>query len=232
MKSKLIYLYYYLDGIKKQNMGFAVLTQKSKLWQIQICISKLERIYSGQANLEIYNGEKWNVIDTYPVENGKINITVEVPYYSESIRIALTDHKWLQTERMSTDSFMVHMKRVEEEGKEEKKEDKEDKDVLIDIYPTCHPFRNEEIFYSLEPEKIQEIPGLEEMCENSFLMHGFYNYRHIIVKKNEDCTYLLGVPGTYYEREQKVANMYGFSQFRSVNKDKRIGDFGYYFAIK
>lgn len=72
--------------------------------------------------------------------------------------------------------------------------------------------------------------------QNTFLLHGFYNYGHVLVSKN-----LLGVPGNYYEREKQVAAMFGFDTFvlaKQINmtdddfsqNDRTFqeGDYGYY----
>lgn len=78
----------------------------------------------------------------------------------------------------------------------------------------------------------------ERYGQNSFLLHGFYNYKHLIATKE-----LLGVPGNYYDKEKQVAAMFGFHGFLPVKEleqflsggtvytDRQItpGTFGYYF---
>ena len=61
-------------------------------------------------------------------------------------------------------------------------------------------------------------------------MHGYYNYRHLILfrKKDDSNEYWLGVPGIYHEREKMAARMFGFEKFESANKDYKTGDLGYY----
>lgn len=94
-----------------------------------------------------------------------------------------------------------------------------------------------------EPEELQsgfrkiiELGVLEEemlfrsYLHNSFLLHGYYNYGHLVLdERNGESR--LGVPGNYYEREQMVAAMFGFPDFEPAGKEKiQTGTFGYYFT--
>lgn len=47
-----------------------------------------------------------------------------------------------------------------------------------------------------------------ELYYNSFLLHGFYQYHHLIMGKD-----FIGVPGNYYPREGMAARMMGFPYF-------------------
>ena len=94
-----------------------------------------------------------------------------------------------------------------------------------------------------EPEELQtgfrkiiELGVLEEemlfrtYLHNSFLLHGYYNYGHLVLdERNGESR--LGVPGNYYEREQMVATMFGFPDFEPAGREKiQTGTFGYYFT--
>ena len=94
-----------------------------------------------------------------------------------------------------------------------------------------------------EPEELQtgfrkiiELSVLEEemlfrtYLHNSFLLHGYYNYGHLVLdERNGESR--LGVPGNYYEREQMVATMFGFPDFEPAGREKiQTGTFGYYFT--
>jgi hypothetical protein len=105
---------------------------------------------------------------------------------------------------------------------------KEDKwEQILSIYPKIHPYGDERVYVKLEPkdflilqEKYQPLTG------NSFLLHGFYNYRYVILGKENG--YYLGVPGVYYEREKMVALMFGFEAFECEGGNAESGKFGYY----
>ncbi|MDD2959690.1 MAG: hypothetical protein PHR92_14435 [Lachnospiraceae bacterium] len=51
---------------------------------------------------------------------------------------------------------------------------------------------------------------------NNFLMRGFYGYRHLLLGKLEDGTYLLGVPGLYMPQQACIARSFGFPEFKTV----------------
>ena len=52
-----------------------------------------------------------------------------------------------------------------------------------------------------------------ELYYNSFLLHSFYQYRHLLLGKN-----FLAVPGYFYEREAIAAKMMGFPYFIEAAK--------------
>lgn len=101
-------------------------------------------------------------------------------------------------------------------------------------YQTVHPFGDQRIFLSigLKDFVILQAP-FQKLVNNSFLLHGFYNYRHLILGPDkelgggENIRYYLGVPGTYFEREKMVAVMFGFEGFE-CDGAVEIGKFGYY----
>lgn len=103
---------------------------------------------------------------------------------------------------------------------------------LNSIYPHIHPFRDAREFLSVGPE---DFVVLRERCyqmtHNSFLLHGYYNYRHLVLMRQEtpeQVRYYIGVPGNFYEREKQVARMFGFESFEGTREPAWEGDFGYY----
>ena len=103
---------------------------------------------------------------------------------------------------------------------------------LSSIYPHIHPFRDAREFLSVGPE---DFVVLRERCyqmtHNSFLLHGYYNYRHLLLLRQDtagQAKYYIGVPGNFYEREKQVARMFGFESFEGTREPAWEGDFGYY----
>lgn len=83
------------------------------------------------------------------------------------------------------------------------------------------------MYVKLEPKDFIILSSkYQHLVNNSFLLHGFYNYRHIILGKEGD--YYLGVPGVFYEREKMVALMFGFEAFECGSREPESGEFGYY----
>jgi len=101
------------------------------------------------------------------------------------------------------------------------------------MYTTVHPFYEKEKgeYISLRPKDFVILcEKYQSLVNNSFLLHGYFNYRHIILGKVQEerkNKYYIGVPGTLHEREKKVAVMFGFEKFLGV-KSEENGSFGYY----
>ena len=70
---------------------------------------------------------------------------------------------------------------------------------------------------------------------NSFLLHGFFNYRHIILgemQENGKKAYCIGVPGVFANQERIMASMFGFPEFRTAKMaEYKTGNFGYWYRI-
>lgn len=105
---------------------------------------------------------------------------------------------------------------------------KEDKwEQILSSYENIHPYGDERVYVKLEPKDFVILQSkYQHLVNNSFLLHGFYNYRYIILGKEQD--YYLGVPGVFYEREKMVAQMFGFEAFECPGGNVRGGEFGYY----
>lgn len=136
-------------------------------------------------------------------------------------------------------------------------------DVILDdkweqlcrMYPVVHPYEDEREYISIQPKDFVVMTGdYQHLANNSFLLHGFYNYRHIILgrepleeadgdgtakgaekekanqgkKREKYGNFYLGVPGVYYEREKMVALMFGFEAFECCGGRAEPGKFGYY----
>ncbi len=103
-------------------------------------------------------------------------------------------------------------------------------------FPRMYPFEDNEIAWCvrIEPQDIGLFP-MEAwiLGNNSFLLHGYYSYRHLIFARINDKNgfgYILGVPGIYHNREKFMAKMFGFENFKCVKrKAQRTGEFGYWY---
>lgn len=103
---------------------------------------------------------------------------------------------------------------------------------LWKIYPHTRPFQDEREYLSLRPEDFVILhSGSYRLAQNSFLLHGYFNYEHLIltqVPQRNGKQYYIGVPGNFYEKEKQVAVMYGFGSFECKREPAKEGDFGYY----
>lgn len=103
---------------------------------------------------------------------------------------------------------------------------------LSHTYPVIHPFGDEREYLSVAPKDFVVLrQEYQKMVHNSFLLHGYYNYKHLIlgrVPEKEGWRYYLGVPGNFYNREKMVAEMFGFEAFEGEKMPAEPGDFGYF----
>ena len=110
---------------------------------------------------------------------------------------------------------------------EEIQEDKWEQ--ILATYETIHPYGDGRVYVKLEPKDFVIMQGkYQHLVNNSFLLHGFYNYRYLILGKEQGKEYYLGVPGVFYEREKMVALMFGFEAFDCEGGNTSPGGFGYY----
>lgn len=89
---------------------------------------------------------------------------------------------------------------------------------------------------TIKPQDIGLLPREEWIYgSNSFLLHGYYNYRYLILARLNNpegkARYLLGVPGHYLSNEKYMASMFGFTNFVLAKKQPpRDGRFGYWYT--
>jgi hypothetical protein len=96
---------------------------------------------------------------------------------------------------------------------------------------------DDDYFYDcmeVTPDRVRELVGEDGICDNSFVMHGFYTYRHLlfgkVAKNNSGTEYFIGVPGMYSNRERYLATMFGFCNFRKSHRSDYANPyFGYWY---
>ncbi|SFS02674.1 DUF6128 domain-containing protein [Anaeromicropila populeti] len=106
---------------------------------------------------------------------------------------------------------------------------------IIETYPEISKFPKKDfkVCVKMEPRDIGVFP-IETwiLANNSFLLHGYYNYRHImfgVLVTSGELQYVIGVPGIFHNREQMMAGMFGFDRFKSIKGgNPAVGDFGYW----
>jgi len=103
---------------------------------------------------------------------------------------------------------------------------------LSSYYPKIHPFGDRREYLSITPRDFVVLSGkYHNPVHNSFLLHGYYNYGHVVLAKlreGQEDVYYLGVPGVYFDREKQAALMFGFEGFEADCDKITDGGFGYY----
>lgn len=93
------------------------------------------------------------------------------------------------------------------------------------------------IYEKIARQNISRFPRKEwRIANNSFLLHGYHNYHHLLYIEEDGKTWL-GVPGVFHEKEEVVAKAFGFPEFRRLtdadlkleeNEKNTYEDFGYW----
>ena len=110
-------------------------------------------------------------------------------------------------------------------------------DILFNTKDKLELFSDDEIFdcVEIDPTDISKLPKEAwRLINNSFLNHGYFNFRHIILARKENPEgengLVLGVPGVYNRRERMTACMFGFDKFKfSMRSDVHMNHFGYWY---
>lgn len=103
---------------------------------------------------------------------------------------------------------------------------------LWDIYPHICPFEDDREYLTLGLQDFVLLPErFYRLIGNSFLLHGYYNYGHIVLIRAFNrgrVQYYLGVPGNYYYEEKRAAVLFGFGHFECKGHSAEDGEQGYY----
>ncbi len=93
------------------------------------------------------------------------------------------------------------------------------------------------VYEKIQRQDLSRLPRKEwKIANNSFLLHGYYNYHHLLyIEENDEIR--IGVPGIFHEKEQLAANSFGFTEFVRLTNDEieleeyeknTYEDFGYW----
>lgn len=106
-----------------------------------------------------------------------------------------------------------------------------------EIEPEDYIDKSNRRYEKISRKDLARLPRREwRLANNSFLLHGFYNYHHLLyIEEGENCW--IGVPGIFHEKEQAAARAFGFPQFYRITggtlelsseETDSIEDFGYW----
>ena len=92
-------------------------------------------------------------------------------------------------------------------------------------------------YTKIRRQELSRLPRCEwKLANNSFLLHGYYNYHHLILIDETESMWL-GVPGVYHQKEARAAEAFGFATFVRISETEmvweegeknRSDDFGYW----
>ncbi len=103
---------------------------------------------------------------------------------------------------------------------------------LRSIYPSVRPFGDDREYLRISPGDFVILKDRSyRLANNSFLLHGYFNYKHLILHRSArqgETLYFVGVPGNFYDKEKEVAILFGFESFECAREPAKEGDYGYY----
>ena len=110
-----------------------------------------------------------------------------------------------ETENLEEEQPEKKEQETVEESSEKKDLKKDDRDIDL------QNFRRQ--IMKIQRGEISILPRCEwKLANNNFLLHGYYNYRHLVLI-DEGNQLKLGVPGINHEREARAAATFGFPEF-------------------
>lgn len=203
------YLYEYNDGKRIRNIGFMKMDNQMDQCTIRIYARPLDEVKG--ILLQRPDGEMY--IGTW-----------------EEILQGIVVPTTLTT--ISAEPKAPEQPQVFEVPKESTLEQQEDAETIEDYIPP-----NNITFEKIKRQDLSRLPRKEwRLANNSFLLHGFYNYHHLLYIEEEGNVWI-GVPGIYHDKERQAANMFGFTEFRrhvdvavelAENERDNYEDFGYW----
>ena len=108
--------------------------------------------------------------------------------------------------------------------------------LILENYPVMTPFAGDDTTrcVRLDLKDLRLLPRqFWYLGNNSFLLHGFFNYRHLILGLTETSggkRWFLGVPGVFQNPERVMAALFGFPEFRCEKSAPiKTGEFGYWY---
>ncbi len=235
------YLYEYQNGKRVRNIGFMKIEKQMDKYLIQIYAKNVDDIQGILFQKD--NGEKyvggWEA-EMLPVEE---EITTEAMPQPQTIEQDIPQDTQEQPAfsqmQAPTDNMQTPKGQREGlQGLEERLQEQQIAPILpeqeeIDSYI---PPRNV-TYEKISRQDISRFPRKEwRVANNSFLLHGYHNYHHLLCIEEDGKTWL-GVPGVFHEKEEVAAKAFGFPEFRRLtdvdlkleeNEKNTFEDFGYW----
>lgn len=172
-------------------------------------------------------------VDNFVLEEDKESTKVDYIEKEQEIHavtVAEEEEKNYETEVELKKEQEVHTASVAEKAKSHWEQ-------LCSNYTKMQAFEDEPNIISLKINlrDIERLPKKNwPLVNNSFLLHGYYSYRYLILanldpEQNKD--YVIGIPGIFHPNEKFVATMFGFEYFKPAKKSNILaGQFGYWYT--
>ena len=210
------YLYEYESGKRVRNLGFMKVEKQMDKSVIQIYAKQVDEVKGIQFQRE--DGSTYFATwEMTPEETPSVETPMETPMKTPMETSMETPSR--------TPAPANIVPQVEEMDQEEVEE------VAAYIPSTLKRYEK------IQRQDLSRLPRKEwRLANNSFLLHGFYNYHHLLYIEEGEKTWI-GVPGIFHEKEKAAANAFGFTEFQrltdmeielSDEEKNTYEDFGYW----
>ena len=267
MKRFVTYLYECERGNKSKNVGFIRVNIRGEETTMEVYIRNLLRgADAGKLYALIYKEALLGVeLGNIRVENSQSDMRIVIQTSNimeralsihdvEGIGIRLDSGAYIAScwkdafaEEITRGEFVVEEEIAEKEIVEEVEERQAEQPLVAaqDSPMTKEIVRDgpNAIYEKIDLSQIRDLPSPNwHLATNSFLVHGFWNYGYLVLKKNVEAgeTLLsLGVPGIFEKPEAVMAMLFGFPEFEAIssevnpkekNQEAEAGTFGCWFV--
>lgn len=267
MKRFVTYLYECERGNKSKNVGFVRVNIRGEETSMEVYIRNLMRnVDMGRLYALVYKEMLCGVeLSDIKLENGQSDTCIKMQTSNimerefsindiEGIAIRLDSGVYIAScwkdeyaEEITRGEFVVEEEIAEKEIVEEVEEQQVEQPLVAaqDSPMTKEIVRDgpNAIYEKIDLSQIRDLPSPNwHLATNSFLVHGFWNYGYLVLKKNVEAgeTLLsLGVPGIFEKPEAVMAMLFGFPEFEAIsseinekekNQEAEVGTFGYWFV--
>ncbi len=222
------YLYEYQNGQRVRNAGFVKVEEREQSPAVSIHGKGLNLTGKETLKLYIFYMDEnvcrgiWqgDIVDVNPALNYRLIFTKEDTGRPENydqiegIILVMSGDRKLAATWNDMEVNVDAMKLWDEEPEQETEIILEE-EMQMDTYIT--PSRPQ--FEKISRRDIARLPRCEwRLANNSFLVHGYHNFHHLILMEDED-GFWLGVPGIFHEKEERAAGAFGFPRFLPVEEE-------------
>lgn len=223
------YLYEYENGQRARNLGFMKVDKQMDKTVIQIYAKQLDDISGIQFQRE--DGSRY--FATWEEEGEQMPPVVSPPIQTPSTnQRPPIQERPQQTMPEITPQQQTPIQQAQPQRPQQMFPQEEEIEEVSAYIPP-----NTTRYEKIQRQDLSRLPRREwRLANNSFLLHGFYNYHHLLYIEDGDKIWI-GVPGIYHEKEKAAANAFGFSEFRrltdmelelSEEEKNTYDDFGYW----
>lgn len=226
MQRTILYLYEYVEKKATKCVGFVKVLEKEYHWKLVFKIPENVDVLGQDIFIFTRRGEGIKRECCGPLVDR--NMTLErkketSPSYGEQEEIVgICVGNCAASEGGECEFPMIAQQEEHEDSKLEN---------IMKNHEAMYPFEDDEFeaCVQLAMEDFSDFPkDYWKMSSNSFLLQGYYNFRHVLLGKTSD-EWFLGIPGQFHRRDQFLAERFGFYRFKGIHKrQERLGDFGYW----